>query len=58
MQQDVTVYFTDGSEVYARGVLSRWFGVIRITRTDGARVTIPSRSIRFIKSYPVKEDVK
>lgn len=56
MQEDVTVYFNDGTNVYAQGKLTSGWWVIHIERGDGACVTVPKRLIKYIKRYPVKED--
>lgn len=55
MQEDVTVYFNDGDNVYARGKITSGWWVIHIERDDGACVTVPKRLIKYIKRYPVKE---
>lgn len=56
MQEDVTVFFNDGTNVYARGKITSGWWVIHIERDDGACVTVPKRLIKYIKRYPVKED--
>lgn len=52
---DVQVHCVGTEIVYARGILKHTHDAVHIIRNDGACTTVLNSSIRYIKSYPVKE---